>query len=329
MFTHHEDFNVEPICYDEKHINNVLKAIRENFDAYFDRYIETQAGALISGAELKELQKKFGMKVTDKRKARDLPASFRTIISDSIEDFEKDRDDYIQIMDLELLEEYEDDPHTFKSKVLKCECPIIRKTYQNKLAKELDKYRADFNRADAEELRSVVYNLCEFGDEYQEEYDPDEYENIGNYEDLNLSDLDTEDYTAFGVIGGGIKTHLLFKAHPAVFPNRSADALWALWYLTDKDDFGCSTDSEFLMIDVRKSFTQQNYFYPYDLFAYYAYELYKMLREKAEQMNIEFDDDYRYVYVDSFLTYIAREHDSDIAFIKSSSDDVYRSYGHD
>ena len=53
MFTHHDDFNVEPICYDEKHINNVLNAIRVSFDAYFERYLETQAGTLISGAELK------------------------------------------------------------------------------------------------------------------------------------------------------------------------------------------------------------------------------------------------------------------------------------
>ncbi len=329
MFTNHKDFNVEPICYDERHIENVLETIKTNFEPYFVRYLETQAGVLVSGAEILELQKKFGMKVTDKRIAKDLSASFKAVIAESIDSFEKDREAYIQIMDLDTLEEYEDDAHTFKSKVLKCECPIIRKTYQNKLAKELDKYRADFNHADAEKLRSVVYNLCEFGEEYEDNYDLDEYEKIHNYEDLNVSILDTNDYTALGVIGGGIKTHLLFKTHPAVFPNRSADSLWALWYLTDKDDFGCITDSEFLMIDVKKSFTQQNYFYPYDLFAYYAYELFKLLRDKADSLNAYLDDSYRYVFVDSFLTYVAREHDADIAFIKSRSDDDYRSYGHD
>ena len=171
--------------------------------------------------------------------------------------------------------------------------------------------------ADADWLLRVVYNLCVFGDEYQENYDPNTYEDAQTYQDLDLSLLDTDDYTAYGVIGGGIKTHMLYKVHPAIFPNRSRSAIWALWYLTNKQTFDCKTDSEFLMIDLSKNIVQQNYFYPYQLFAYYAFEIYKMLRDKAAENNAYIDPDYRYVIVDAFLEFIAAEHDDEIAFLKS------------
>ena len=184
-------------------------------------------------------------------------------------------------------------------------------------SKELDKYRASFSQADADWLLKVVYNLCVFGDNYQAKYDPATYEDAQTYQDLDMELLDTDDYTAYGVIGGGIKTHMLYKVHPAIFPNRSRSAIWALWYLTDKETFGCKTDSEFLMIDLSKSIVQQNYFYPYRLFVYYAFEIYKMLRDKAIEYNVYIDPDYRYVIVDAFLEFIAMEHDEEIAFMKS------------
>ena len=110
---------------------------------------------------------------------------------------------------------------------------------------------------------------------------------------------------------------MLYKVHPSLFPNRSRSAIWALWYLTDKESFGCKTDSEFLMIDLDKNIVQQNYFYPYQLFAFYAFEIYKLLRGKAKELNVDIDPDYRYVIVDAFLEYIAMEHDEEIAFLKS------------
>ena len=132
-----------------------------------------------------------------------------------------------------------------------------------------------------------------------------------------MSLLDTDDYTAFGVIGGGIKTMMLYKVNPMVFPSRSRNAIWSLWYLTNKKHFGCKMDSEFLMIDTEKVVTQQSYFYPYELFAFYAYEIYKMLRDKATEMNVYIDPEYRYVLVDAFFNYIAHEHDSEINLLVS------------
>ena len=87
--------------------------------------------------------------------------------------------------------------------------------------------------------------------------------------------------------------------------------------MTDKKVFGCDMDSEFLMIDVEKSITQQNYNYPYELFAYYAFEIYKLLKAKAIELNADISDEYRYVVVNAFLSFVADQHDDEIALFKA------------
>lgn len=314
----HEDIWIEDICYDMKHIRKVVLEIKKNFEKYFNDFILTAAGAEISSEDFEKLKKNLGIQSSDKHKNKNLKANYKNIIVESINDFEKDRKKYLDIFDEELLEEYQDDPAFFKSKILKNECPIIHSTIYNKRAKELDKYRAEFSRADANEMLNVVEALCSFGNEYMNDiYDRKSYEDITDYEELAMYPMDTDKLTVYGVIGGGIKSHMLFKVYPEVFPNRSRNAIWALWFLSSKKTFDCLMDSEFLMIDIRKSITQQNYFYPYELFSFYAFEIYKMLRDKAIELDAYIDIEYRYVIVDEFLSFVANKHDEEISFLKA------------
>ncbi len=311
--------DVEEPCYDYEHIKKVLGEIKKNFEGYFQRFLETNAGNGLTDEDFTKLQKKFGIdgKYTKPISSKQLSINYKSIIKESLVKYEKDQGDYSKIMDMELLEDLVDDADHFKSKILRNECPIIRKTLANRKAKELDKYRGNFSHADADWLLEVVTNLCKFADEYAQNYDEEEYENYETYEDLSMNLMDTDDYTAYGVIGGGIKTHMLYKVYPGLFPNRSRSALWALWYLSGKSKYNCTMDSEFLMIDVDKGVVQQNYFYPYTLFVYYAFEIYKLLRDKATELNAYIDPDYRYIIVDAFLEYVALEHDADISVMKS------------
>ena len=313
----HQDGYVEECCYDYDHNAAVLDSLGNNFDKYFDRFIETEAGLLLSETDYNELKKKFNV-IIDKKSSNRNRDNFKLILEEAYENFEKDRQKYLDIFDEEALEEWEDDPATFKSKVLKQECPIIHSTMYNKRAKELDEYRKKFKIADPEELLSTVKRLFEFANEYMSDvYDEDDYEYAHYYDDLCVGELDTEDYTVYGVIGGGIKSHMLYKYQPSVFPNRSRNAIWALWYLTNKEKFGCTMDSEFIMIDVEKSIAQQNYFYPYELFAFYALAIYNLISNKAKEMDVFIDPSYRYVIVDAFLNYVADEHSEEISLLKS------------
>jgi hypothetical protein len=317
MYRHQEERSVEAVCYENKHIEKVLETIKVKFPEYFNDFIVLEAGYGVSEQDIQKIAEKLGVqKVKTKEKNADIVKKFKNIIEEASEDFEKDREKYITIFDHEALEEYEDDPQYFKSTVLKKECPIIHHTLFSS-AKELEKYKRDFNISDSNELLTVVSNLCNFAEEYYNNfYDEDTYDQISCYEDLNVSDLDTEDYIVYGVIGGGIKSHVLYKVYPALFPNRSRDAIWALWYLSDKKTFDCKQDSEFLMIDVDKSITQQNYFYPYELFTFYAHQIYQLLKQQANEKNVYLGPENRYIIVNAFLSFVAEQHEEEISFLK-------------
>lgn len=322
MYTNQDERDVESVCYEQDHIEKVLTLIRKNFDQYFRNFIEAESGLYISKEDVDKIGTNLGIRITQKNKFKDITKKFKNIIKEAIEDFEKDREKYECILNDEVLEEYEEDSVTFKSIALKNECPIIHATYYNKSAKELDKYRHQFNISNSDELLTVVTNLYYFAENYNNEfYDINNYDSINRYWNLQISNLDTDDYTVYGVIGGGIKSHMLYKLYPGLFPNRSRDAIWSLWYLTDKSVIDCEMDSEFLMIDINKYITQQNYFYPYELFTFYAHQIYQMLRNKAEELNVGFDDEYRYVYVDSFLKFVTKEHQEEINILKSQMRD--------
>lgn len=314
----HYPNDIEDVCYKPEHIEKVLDEIRNNFDDYFEQYLLTEAGSKISAEEIQEFQSEFGIDGKTHKKPLDVAERYKDIIREAISNFERDRKRYLELLNPDFLDEHVDDPPNFKNSTLKNDCPIIRMAIQNKKAKELDKYRAEFKRADPNKLLDVITNLSNFAHDYANNvYKTDEYDNHTKIEELKLSLLDTDDYIAYGVIGGGIKSHILFKFNPEIFPNRGRDDIWALWYLTDKEDFHCEQDSEFIMINLHKNTTQQNFFYPYELFAFYAFQVYRILKGKADQMGVYLDPAYRYVYVNSFLTYVAKTHEEEIAYLKS------------
>ena len=117
MYTHQDGF-VESCCYGYEHVEMVLEEIKKNFDEYFDKFVETCAGTVASESEFQQLKDKFGASNTGNKANRDLKNNYKSIIIEAYEDFEKDRDKYIDIFDVEALEEYEDNPAAFKSKTL-------------------------------------------------------------------------------------------------------------------------------------------------------------------------------------------------------------------
>jgi len=48
----------------------------------------------------------------------------------------------------------------------------------------------------------------------------------------------------------------------------------------------------------------QNYWYPYPVFSLYAIRLYRKIKAACESMGLQLDDNYRYVYVETFLNLI-------------------------
>lgn len=198
MFVDNDSWDVEEICYDHTHIQNVVSEIKKNFDTYFEKYIQTEAGNGISQEDFEKMKRKMGICSDEKRQKKDWSQNYKRIIREAIDDFEKDRNAYIELFDEEALEEAEYDPSSFKSKTLKYECPIIKNTLFSN-AKELGKYKRQYSISDPNELLQVVQTLSQFGEKYQNDvYDPKTYEDAKQYEDLRLENMDTEAFTVYG-----------------------------------------------------------------------------------------------------------------------------------
>ena len=123
-----------------------------------------------------------------------------------------------------------------------------------------------------------------------------------------------------GVIGYGIQSMLLYGQYPHVFAHRSQNAVWSLYFLTNRKGFGLKDDSEFMMVLPEYNKCDQNYFYPADLFGFYALKLFLMLKTALSSTDLELETRYRYIYLSSFCDYVAEQHKDDIAVFKWSSD---------
>lgn len=319
--------SIEDICYDEAHIKIVMEEIKKNLPEYFQKFIDTEGGNHLTDDAALKLAAAFGATAKPKPKPKDVKKILDHCLADAIKDFNSDRAIYQEHLHPESLAEYKLDVPSFKNKILKDQIPIIRKTLQNKAAKELDKYRTAFVYAQPGELFTVVENIVALAEEWRHEwYDAKEFEQINTCEDLDFHQFDEEEYSAHGVIGGGIKTHFVYKLYPELYPNRSREALWALYYLTDRKHFGCKQDSEFLMIDIDLGTTQQNYFYPYGLFAFYALKIYEILKQLYARNGISLSIEYRFVAVDSFLSFVSRQHQEAIDILKQKSGNLHYDY---
>lgn len=314
--------DIEDICYEMTHINQVLDEIRANIPEYFQRYLDTECGQEIDEDDASRLAKAFGSSGSPKAKTKNYKKVLESIQQQAIDDYERDREKYLEIFNKEALEEYGQDVNSFKNTVLKNQVPIIRKTLQNKSAKELDKYRQAFGISQPGKLFNVSKRLVELANEWKDDwYDSNEFEAISDIDDIGYYDLDEEDCVAFGVIGGGIKSTFVYKLYPFMFSVRSREAVWALWYLSGKKKFGCKQDSEFLMINLENSTTQQNYFYPYGIFSYYALQIFLELKKHFAKHGVAISTDYRFVILESFLSFVGYSHQDETNLLKQNNSD--------
>ncbi len=317
--------DIEDVCYVQSHINQVWEEINATIPAYLQEMIETEGGTAVTNSDMEKLAAKFGASAKAKPKHVDAKAVLERLLKSAIEDFEKERAIYQRVLDAKALEEYKHDVGSFKNTVLKNEVPIIRKTLQNKLAKELDKFRKAFNLAQPGELFKVTNNISALANKWREEwYNSSTFEHIGGWEEMGYDELDSEDYTAFGVIGGGIKSTFLYKLFPEMFPCRNREAVWALYYLSKKQAFGCKEESEFLMINAEEGTTHHNYFYPYGLFAFYTLLLFNRLKQLYAKLGVNIPVEYRFVAVDAFLSFVARKHQDEIDDLKKNANKNYQ-----
>ncbi|NJO00152.1 MAG: hypothetical protein HC875_41595 [Anaerolineales bacterium] len=237
-----------------------------------------------------------------------------------VQEYGKEQKAYQEYLSLEALTEFEYDPNAFKRQT-RTQCPIIRRCLMspNEVMKD---YRASFNIVSGRQLLDTVRNIAEFGISYVANFNDVSHETAASYDDLNLETLNEGKYGCGGVIGYGIQSSLLYSLYPRNFALRSQNAVWSLYFLSGRKDFGLKDGSEFLMVQPKLGTCDQNFFYPAELFGFYSLKVFLLLKSACQKLDLTLYDHYRYVYLSQFCDHVGETHRENINTYTRSSDYV-------
>lgn len=279
--------DLEQQVYDPVHRERVIEALTEIFPTYFSTF---------ANKPLDDLFKEY------------------------MEKHANEQDAYRDYIDRLALQEFEYDPNAFKSHTRK-RCPIIQRCLwaQDEVMKA---YKRSFNNITGRQLLNAVGKIADFAIKYVANFDDEAHEAAETPDDLGINQLNEPEYGCGGVIGYGIQSSMLYGVYPWCFAHRSQNAVWSLYFLSGGKDFGLEDGSEFMMAQPEHGTCEQNYFYPAELFGFYALQVYRLLKEACADAGIKFHDRNRYIYLSAFCDHVAERHRDDIKMFKRSSDYV-------
>jgi hypothetical protein len=105
----------------------------------------------------------------------------------AISEFEKDQLRYKELFDLDTLDSYSYDPNSFKAD-LRRKCPIIHGALFSQ-AKAMEKYKKDFKLTPGARMLGVTTNIVQFGHDFIEGFDWQEYILTDSPTKLGVSEL--------------------------------------------------------------------------------------------------------------------------------------------
>lgn len=300
-----------------EHIAKVWATIEARLPRYWRAFVDAE------GREdrVAELAAKFGKPVA--AKTRPEGHILTRVFDDALASYEKEAQKYRRFLGPEALEEFQDDPHAFKQTLSK-DVPIIANTLRHRSA-ELREWQQSFRTARPKVLLEVFSNVMDFLADWSEAHPEDRYVELDELEDFGLDPFDhDETMSLVGVIGMGIKSIVLYHLDPQRLPARGRNALYALYFLSNMDDFGLpSRSSEFLMVnDVHPTsdgsiIMDQNFWYPYGLFSLYALRTFRWIEQCALNADLALDSKFRYVYVERFFQAVCAQHADDLRTMRA------------
>jgi len=235
---------------------------------------------------------------------------------------------YIEMFDMDLMEEYSEDTQGFKDVTLKKDCDIIRKTLQSK-SEALNEWKKKFYGCKSQQLYDTFYNMMYFAQEYYEDMDEDAILELDSIDECALREMEEDACYKSGVLGFGIVSNILNHMYPRVFPGNYKAGVYSLFFLSGacKGIDMPSESSEFCM--VKDDFytktgameTEHNYYFPYENFCIYTLRIYKILVEKIKaRFDKEFPVNYRFLLTNDFYEYVISVHKEDISTLNGNDD---------
>lgn len=175
---------------------------------------------------------------------------------------------------------------------------------------DLARYKVDFREADPEDIYNTVNAILNAAHSYVKTVTPAiSYKSIAEIADLRMAYLDEEGMFMNKIIGYGIRSELLHRYYPANFAVMTQKSLWAMYFI-------CDSLKEFITIEQknRKGIMRvsHNWQYPYGRFNFIMNELANELEKWFAVYKIKLKPEFRFGYVNMFLSAIHKMHKPDI-----------------
>jgi hypothetical protein len=300
-----------------EHIQRVWEVVESKLPSYWDKFLARHADP----SAVEQLAAKFGdTNPHPKGTAQAVASAFKA----SIEEYNKESEAYRRFFDLDALDEFKDDPNSFKHALSK-DVPVIARTLQNRRP-ELREWQQFFRAARSRDLLQVFTNVVTFvEEEWSPHHPPSVYADYDAPDTFGLDPLeDDETMIVPKVIAMGIKSIVVYYLDPERLPARGRNGLYGMYFLSGGDSFGLpSRSSEFLMInDMRTAsngsmIMDQNYWYPYGLFSVYSLRLYRWIEAAAAAAGYVVDPKLRFVFTDAFLGSVCDQHTEDLSTMRA------------
>jgi hypothetical protein len=210
---------------------------------------------------------------------------------------------------MELYEDYLED---FKNNVFGVELWTVKaalKTHDPDLAR----YKKDYRDADAEAIFETVNGILNATHKYVSDEMPSiNYSKLSEIASLSMQYLNEEEMFMKKIVGFGIRSEILHRYYPAFFPIMTQKSLWAMYFI-------CDSAKEFITIEQRNRQgimrVSHNWQYPYDRFTFLMNSLSNRLISWFGAHGIKLKEEWRFGYVNMFLSTIHEAHKADIKLL--------------
>jgi hypothetical protein len=234
------NINISPMDDEYKEISLVVKEAKSKALEYFKQLFVTDDKAITS-SNLSSIAQQWSEKISQYHTS------------------------FAKVFDPVKMELYEDFLEDFKNKVFAKELWTVKAALKTP-DPDLARYKKDYRDANTRDIYNTVNGILNAAHFYNTDVSTSiNYSSLANVEDLKMSFLNEDTMFMNKVIGFGIRSEILHRYFPALFPIMTQPSLWAMYFI-------CESNNEFITIEKRtregKMRVSHNWQYPYDRFSF-------------------------------------------------------------
>jgi hypothetical protein len=318
------------------HVEAVRSALEANFDKWFMRYCRE---APVGAARFAKGAGRAAMRAAV-MPASDPRAHLGVCTREAVSGYDRQAASYRALLEPECLEQYGEELRIFAKEVAN-QLPVINKALNGPL-EEMAWWKKRFRqlmKREAERLYHLFVELVAFADGYADSIPSGDFLSLTEPWQLALEPMnpkphrmeeewadepvggeaDTCTLSIPGTVSVGITSMVLHHLDPLHFAPRTRHMLAALYFLTDRGNFGLRS-SEFLLWSVKTGSLGHNHYYPYPLFMTHVVTVARLLRAGYAGLGVDFPESHAMVLTASFLQFVANAHEEEVATWKGESE---------